>query len=285
MAVPQVGAWKRASCVRMSDFFDSDEGLARNFMATPRKAWARDLAYDIRSWFDPRRRLIDRHARTMARQRILVVGVEVPSRGGALQTIAAELARSRHDVAVSLVPMQAKGKFENVDDAIRAAKWPLAEFDWLIITDDDVALPRRFTDRYIAAASLANLTVSQPAHRFLSHASYQITRRRFGAAVRRTGFVEAGPLTVLRRDAFAELVPFPPSRWAFGIDVLWGDIARRHGWTIGMVDALPIRHLRPIGGGYDVDAAIAEGRELLQRLHVTTARQDLLQDRGELIAR
>lgn len=269
----------------MSAFFDSTEGVARDFMATPRTAWCRDLAYDVQLWCDRRRRLIERHAQTMARQRILVVGVEVPARGDALRRIAAELARSRHHVDVSLLPMRGKGKFEHVDDAIRAAGQPVLDFDWLIIADDDIAVPRRFTDRYIAAASLADLALSQPAHRFLSHASYQITRRRFRSIVRRTGFVEIGPLTVLRRDAIAALVPFPASRSAFGIDVLWGQTARERGWKIGIVDALPIRHLRPIGGGYDVGVAVQEGRELLFRLRVDIAREDLLHDRGEQIAR
>jgi len=276
---------QKGGSVGMSDFFDDDQGHARNYMATPRRAWWRDVAYDVRAPLDPRNRLIDRLARTLPRQRILVVGVEVPSRGGALQRIAAELAQSRHEVVTSLVPMRTKGKFENIDDAIDAAGQPVASFDWLIITDDDVGLPRNFTDRYIAAATLADLTVSQPAHRFLSHASYQITRRRFGAVARRTGFVEIGPLTVIRRNAFADLLPFPPSRSGFGIDVLWGEIARRNGWKMGIVDALAIRHLRPIGGGYDVAAACREGRALLDRLAVDIPRHELLRDHGELITR
>lgn len=267
----------------MNDFFDNHEGNAVNYMGMPKRAFVRDRIFDLLLALDPRQRKISHAMKTLPRQRILVVGVEVPSRGGALQRIAQQLASSRHDVTISTVPMQPKGKFENVDDAIAASGRPLAEFDWLIVTDDDVALPKDFTDRYIAAAQLADVAVSQPAHKFLSHTTYQITRRKRGHMVRQTQFVEIGPLTVIRKDAFEPLVPFPQSRWAYGIDVLWADISRRHGWKMGVVDACPIRHLRPVAGTYDMSEAIAEGRELLARHDVNLNRDQLLGPGVELI--
>lgn len=268
----------------MSDFFDVHEGNARNFMATPLRAVIRDRIADLMLAADSRRKLIARAAAEMPRQKVLVVGVEVPARGDALQRIARQLAASRHDVTVSTVPMAPKGKFENVDDAIIAAGEPLAAFDWLIVTDDDVALPHDFTDRYLAAAQLSDLVVSQPAHCFHSYTTYQVTRRRPGRMVRQTSFVEIGPLTVVRRDAFEELIPFPPSRWAYGIDVLWAEICRRHGWRMGIVDALPLRHLKPVGGTYSMDEAIEEGRALLARNNVRLNRGELFAPGHELIA-
>lgn len=220
----------------------------------------------------------------MPRQNILVVGVRHPSRANALDRLVGELAASRHRVSASLVAMQPKGKFENIHDAIAAAPAPLSAYDWLVITDDDVALPSRFTDRYIAAAQFGRLVVSQPAHRYLSYATYQITRRKLGHLIRQSHFVEIGPLTVIHRDAFEALLPFPPSRWAYGIDVLWADRCRARNWRMGVIDALPIRHLRPVAATYDMAAAIEEGRALLDRHAVGIDRRTLLAPGPELAA-
>lgn len=267
----------------MSDFFSTHDGNAPDFMASPFRAKLRDHVFDLLLAFDRRRCKITREMRALPRQKILVVGVEVPGRDGGLQRIAEQLASSRHEVVISLVPMRPKGKFENVDDAIAAASRLLSDFDWLIITDDDVALPRNFTDRYVAAAQLADLVVSQPAHKFLSYATYQITRRKRGYMARQTNFVEIGPLTVIRKEAFEALVPFPPSRWSYGIDVLWAEICHRHGWRMGVVDAVPIRHLQPVAATYDMSEAIAEGRDLLMRHNVNLDRADLFMPGKELI--
>ncbi len=86
--------------------------------------------------------------------------------------------------------------------------------------------------------------------------------------MRETHFVEIGPLTALRRETFAALVPFPASRWCYGIDVYWAAIAREKGWKMGVVDATPIRHMRPVAKAYDSSAAVAEGRQLLTTLGV-----------------
>ena len=61
--------------------------------------------------------------------------------------------------------------------------WPATTcgaFDWLLVVDDDVALPRGFLDRFLHAAERAGLRLAQPAHRLHSHAAWAVTRRRAG---------------------------------------------------------------------------------------------------------
>lgn len=269
----------------MSDFFDVQLGLARNEMDHPRRAAIKDRVFDLKLRLDERTRKLDQAAAELPRQRILVVGVEVPSRGDALRGITQLLAASRHDVAISTVPMQPKGKFENVNDAIAACARGIQDFDWLMITDDDVGLPPRFTDRFIAAASLTSLVVSQPAHKFESFTSYDLTRRRFGTQVRQTRFVEIGPLTLIHASAFDHLVPFPASRWAWGLDLVWAEVCQRNGWKMGIVDATPIRHLRPVAESYSSNAAIEEARSLLVDHEVILSRGDLLSEGTEIFNR
>ena len=47
-------------------------------------------------------------------------------------------------------------------------------------------------------------------------------------------------------------------------------VAREHGWPVGIVDATPILHTTPVGGGYARADAVAEARAFLaERPYVT----------------
>ena len=190
--------------------------------------------------------------------------------------VAHGLTSGRHQVERSVISMGDRGKFANVEAAIASAPSPLTSCDWLVIVDDDVDFAPGFLDDFIAAAEAADLAIAQPAHKFDSYANYRLTHRRWGALVRQTRFVEIGPLTALRRDTFAELIPFPASRWCYGIDVYWAALAQAHGWKMGVVDGTPIRHLRPVATAYDSAGAVAEGREMLARLGVSMDRASVL---------
>ena len=257
----------------MDDLFGHGGGNPR-YTPRSRSARAKDCGYELTLRLSEKRKRVETTLQTS--QKILIVGVEVPSRAGNLKAITDQLSRSIHKVDVSTIEMKPQGKFANVDEAIKLAPNPLAYYDWLVITDDDVKLSVDFLDRYISYARTANLAISQPAHRFASHASYEITRRRFGSLVRASRFVEIGPLTFLSAETFDDLLPFPPSRWCWGIDVIWSDIAQRRGWTMGIVDAMAIGHMRPVAASYSTAEAVTEGRQLLQALGINHTGADLL---------
>jgi hypothetical protein len=269
----------------LTDFFDTTVGGARDEMRHPIRAALIDRLYDLRLATSRRARSIETAASSIPRQKVLIVGVEVPKRSGALKAITDQMGVSKHDVTISTVLMKPKGKFENVDDAINAAPEPLIAYDYLVIADDDVELPPNFLDRLIGAAALTNLTVSQPAHRFQSYASFDLTRRGFGTAVRETSFVEIGPITLIRKDAFSALIPFPSSRWAWGLDLIWAKICRVNGWRMGVIDATPIRHLQPVGNSYSRGEAISEAKHLLNAHGVVTRRADLMARGSEQVQR
>jgi hypothetical protein len=182
----------------------------------------------------------------------------------------AELARSRHDVTVDIVPAGALGKFENLD--VLLGRHDVPSFDWTIVMDDDVALPRDFLDTFLACAEAGGLRLAQPAHRRHSHAAWEITRRHHGDDWRETTFVEIGPITAFDATAAAELLPFPQGlKMGWGLDAHWSAVAQHHGWTIGVVDATPIGHtIRPAADGYPRETAAAEARRFLDgRPYVT----------------
>jgi hypothetical protein len=193
---------------------------------------------------------------------VLAVGIERP--GSLMAAARAELMRSRHAVNVVTAPQGERGKFQNLNALIAAH--PLASYDWLLVIDDDVALPRGFLDAFLCAAERTGLRLAQPAHRLHSHAAWPVTRRHAGATARETTFVEIGPVTAFHRDTFTALLPFPESLpMGWGLDVHWAAVAAEHGWPIGIVDATPIGHTqRPAGSAYARDTAEAQARAFLQ---------------------
>jgi GT2 family glycosyltransferase len=218
------------------------------------------------AWLDlreaPRRARLRRAARAEPpRRRVLVLGIERP--GSLMEAARAELLASRHEVDVVTAPAGARGKFENLNALL--AEHPPGDRDWLLVVDDDVALPRGFLDAFLCAAERAGLKLAQPAHRLHSHAAWAVTRRRPRSTVRETTFVEIGPVTAFHRDVFATLLPFPAGlRMGWGLDVHWAAVAREHGWPIGVVDATAIGHTQSAAGsGYPRAAAEDEARAFL----------------------
>jgi hypothetical protein len=265
----------------MSDFLSGGHGIARNYNNLGGlRAKLDDLLYDLALLISPKLKSLHKGRKAAAAERVLVVGINVQTRPGDILKVTAQLGSDRHEVIVSVTDMQAKGKFENIEDAILDCGRPLSSFDWLIIVDDDVALPKGFLDGYLEIAKALDLSLSQPAHKFASHASYAVTQRRWGTIARETRFVEIGPLTVVRAAAFKLIVPFPKSRWCYGVDAFWSEEMARAGLRCGVVDALPIRHLRPVAASYDMRQAAEEGEALMKRLGVEVSRETMFADEG-----
>jgi len=224
---------------------------------------AQDALLDLAA-LPARARRLRAAARAAPRRRVLVVGVERLDVRNLIAAARAELLRSRHDVTIDVAPAAAgRGKFENLDALL--ARHDLAAFDWVLVIDDDVALPRGFLDTFLACAEAGGLRLAQPAHRRHSHAAWDVTRRHRGSDWRETNFVEIGPITAFDRTAAATLLPFPENlKMGWGLDVHWSAIARERGWRIGVVDATPIGHtIRPAASDYPRETAAAEGRRFL----------------------
>jgi len=207
-----------------------------------------------------RLRRIDRAARTEPpRRRVLVLGIERPGR--LMNAARIELHRTRHEVSMHTIAMGHDGKFEHLNTLL--GEHDPEAYDWLLVIDDDVVLPRRFLDRFVFCAEDAGLALAQPAHRRHSHAAWQVTRRRRGGAVRESRFAEIGPLTAFSAQTFEVLLPFAALRMGWGLDAHWSAVAAQHGWRIGIVDATPILHTTPVGGGYARADAVAEAQRFL----------------------
>jgi GT2 family glycosyltransferase len=243
------------------DFLSGTSGTVGGVDAVRRSA--RDAIVDARELAGGQRlRLALAARREPPRRRVLVLGVERRERRELASGARAELMRSRHEVALHVREPHGLGKFENVNALLR--EHPPGSYDWLLLLDDDVELPRGFLDRFLFLCERFGLTLAQPAHKLGSHAAWPQTRRQPGSVVRETRFVEIGPVTAFARSVFAALLPFPELRMGWGLDAHWAALAEQHGWRCGVTDAVAIRHrAAPAADAYSREAAIAEARAFL----------------------
>ena len=256
-----------------ADFLSGDSGQITGPRLTI-QATAADLALHARAVLALTGRRLDRLADRAPRRRVLVLSVYRP--GSRLHATLPALRSDRHEVRLALGgtsptadPALAPetvltglggGKFENLNRLRKAAG---GAYDWIVVAVDDVDLPPLFLDRFVALCEALELDLAQPAQSARSHAAWRVTRRQPGLA-RITRFVEIGPVTAFSRRAAAELLPFPELRFGWGLDLHWAAVAREHGWTLGVIDALPVRHeWQPVAASYTHREAIAEAREFL----------------------
>jgi hypothetical protein len=234
-----------------------------------------EAAYDLADLATGTRRTAGRLAARQAPLRVLVLGVYRP--GSLLGETVGSLTSNRHTTRVLLGSTAGAarplagwtvmeglrgGKFENLNRLLGEAGED--ERDWTLVVDDDVALPARFLDRFLAVCENYGLQLAQPAQTLRSHSAWKVARRRPASLARETRFVEIGPVTAFRREVAAELLPFPELRFGWGLDLHWAALALERGWRLGVVDALPIRHeQRLVAAGYPRDDAISEAQRFL----------------------
>ena len=170
--------------------------------------------------------------RSPPRRRVLALSIVRVENAATYGAALRELRRTRHELVTSSSDAGARGRFENLNRLL--GEHSLDEFDWLLVLDDDVILPRGFLDGLINLAERYELRLAQPAHRLRSHAAWRVTRRRARSVVRETAFVEIGPVTALHRDTFGQLLPFPALRMGWGLDAHWSALARMRGWRVAL---------------------------------------------------
>jgi GT2 family glycosyltransferase len=255
----------------IDDFLSGESGTVGGVDAIRRSiADEVESAWDLLSGRRLRLGLAARHEPPL--RKVLALGVERPQHRALAAAIRGELERSRHDVELHTCAPAGKGKFENLNRLLAAH--PATDHDWLLVIDDDVELPRGFLDRMLFLCERFALDLAQPAHLRNSHAAWQVTRRRAGSVVRETPFVEIGPVTAFARSTFSTLLPFPPLRMGWGLDLHWAALARARGWRCGVVDALAIGHrAAPAAGAYSREAAVAEARAFLAEHEYVSARE------------
>lgn len=144
----------------------------------------------------------------------------------------------------------------------------------VVVADDDVRVRPDALRRLLDLLEAAELELAQPGHRRRSVHSHSITRRRLLSWARQTTFVEIGPLFVVRGRALRTVLPFPEDiAMGWGLDVRWASMARRGELRVGVIDAVPMRHLDRAGFTYDDRAETERLNRELAAAGVTDVRQ------------
>ena len=146
------------------------------------------------------------------------------------------------------------------------------DYDFIIITDDDMRLPQEFLDQFLMRQEQCDFSLAQPARTANSTISHKITCQRNYLLARQTHFVEIGPVVSIRKDVQQLILPLDEeSPMGWGLDYVWPALIEDKNKKMGIIDSVPIAHtLRPIGKSYDAKLALEEMNAfLVSRPHFT----------------
>jgi len=149
----------------------------------------------------------------------------------------------------------------------------LERYEWVIVCDDDVALPEGFLDAFLTLQARLDFAIAQPARTANSHIDLPIVEQHPGVLARQTLWVEQGPVVSFHRSAFEFVFPFDlTSPMGWGLENVWSLEASRRGLAMGIVDNVPVDHsLREPVANYAREEAERGRRALLtQREHRPT---------------
>jgi len=119
-------------------------------------------------------------------------------------------------------------------------------YDRIWIPDDDIAATTRQINQLFRFAKEYKLQIAQPAIG-KGDVSFEALRHHSKFVLRYTRFVEIMcPLFTL--DAFSQSLPtFQENRSGWGIDWVWSWTRPQH--EVGVIDAVPVHHTRPLNSG------------------------------------
>lgn len=163
------------------------------------------------------------------------------------------------DAAVAAVTVErlrvVRPKFVILNRVLAQSGWQA--YDYLLLCDDDIVLPRGFLDAFLGYQIACDFALAQPARTRTSHADRKFARAMRGIRARRTRFVEIGPLVSVRCDFAPRILPFDESSpMGWGYDFVWPVLAESAGLRLGIVDATPVDHsLRGQASAYSAGEA------------------------------
>jgi hypothetical protein len=150
-------------------------------------------------------------------------------------------------------------------EARRGPKWPgiaallqhnpelLDRYESFWFPDDDLACDTATIDRMFAFFCAYRLCLAQPALTRDSYYTWDTLLQDQRCHIRYSGFVEV-MAPIFSREALRVCRPtFSESRSGWGLDWVWPTLCRDAGLgRIAIIDATPVHHTRPVGGGGDL---------------------------------
>lgn len=126
-------------------------------------------------------------------------------------------------------------------------------YDHVWLPDDDILASQDTIGAMFRAAAALRLDLFSPALQEGSHYGHYINMRNRSFFARRVGFVEI-MVPGFRRPVLEQLLPtldLSETGWGWGLDPLWAQLLDHQG--LGILDAVPVLHTRPVGRLRDAD--------------------------------
>jgi tetratricopeptide (TPR) repeat protein len=219
-----------------------------------------------------------------SRKKVLVFGIYLADKLNNVDDIVARLSTSKKynviqrwvalggtppsqkvaDVTVKTI-MGKKPKYEIMNELISAED--LSQYEYLLMTDDDVVLPEGFLDEFVTLQEGLKFVIAQPARTPNSHIDHPIVEQQSGILARETLFVEIGPVVSFHRSVYDFIFPFDlTSSMGWGYENVWSYLVRERKMKMGIIDNTPVDHsMRKPVENYDWNKVDQERREYLRR--------------------
>lgn len=143
--------------------------------------------------------------------------------------------------------LQPGGKWDGLSATLQGLGPALDAYDFIWLPDDDIATDAATINALFAAMRRHDLAVAQPALTPDSYFTHALYLQCPGLALRRTNAVEI-MVPCLSRDLLRAVLPlFADTMSGFGLDYIWCRLPQAGGRGGAIVDALAVRHTRPVG--------------------------------------
>ena len=166
-------------------------------------------------------------------------------------------------------PLDAAGTFHRFIPGTKVQGWRatlsdnsdfIAQYDYVALIDDDIDTDADSLSRLFALGAAEGFTIFQPSLTWDSYFTYAGTARNPSFTFREVNYIEMmAPFFAAR--ALREVAPLFDYGWESGIDLVWGSALPPEDRRFAIVDAIPIRHTRPVGALKEANGFINRGYE------------------------
>ncbi len=160
------------------------------------------------------------------------------------------------------------GKWDGLHAFFTAYPETLQRYDWFWLPDDDIDATPETINRLFDMMEHHGLDLAQPSLTWDSHVSHLLTLQNRACRLRWTNFVEV-MVPAFSRALLRRVLPvFAQCRYGWGMEFLWPRWIEEPRFKTAMIDAVAVRHTRPVGTGPlsrdSNDAADQESRRLVR---------------------
>lgn len=155
--------------------------------------------------------------------------------------------------SADLYEMRKGPKWSCIADLLRDQSQLVEQYDAFWFPDDDLATDTSNINRMFAFFHALDLNLAQPALTADSFYSWKNLLQDRSQLVRFTSFVEVMAPLFDRKTLQRCLPSFSESRSGWGLDWVWSHLCGQSPQlTMGIIDATPVKHTRPVASGGDL---------------------------------